>query len=627
MLVGAAGCPRSTRRTLVPHAEPLAVPSTGDAQARARFLDARSRFERDARDMGAVAADFEAIARDYPADPITPYALLFAGIAAIEERSYEQALGSLSRAEETPGADGQLVARSRLFLGIAENYLGRHQDARDHLYAGQAAIENDDERAEWLAAMAEVASRGRAPLTAVSYYDRWHELGDQAERAYVLTRLDALASAAGAADARAAYEELERRDGPAAAILGARVAADWAAEGRDDQARQIRATIEPTRRALGLLPAPGRGDAGHPGRLGAVLPLSGRRARAGDLAMRGLALAAGTFRDAGVSGLRPFEVSVRDSASEAAGVQAAVDALAGEGVIAVVGPIDGDSVDAAALRAHALGLPLLSLNPRSGRRLRAAGPGGSPYVFHVMQSAEDRAEALARAAHAQGARTFAVLRPDSGYGRVVGNAFAAEVERLGGRVVSRASYDTGTTSFGDAIKDLGRGWDAVFVPDQGDRLELITPALAAADLVSLPAGARAPKVGRKILLLSTAEFISPDYLRNAGRYSQGALLAPGFYPDRADPLIADFTSRYERAYGKVPTPLDAYAHDASLVVSDAIAAGGRTRADVGDLMAAGAVEGLTGTISFDSKRRRQDDGLLFTVMQDESGLAIRAMRN
>ena len=37
-----AGCPRSTRKTLVPD-----VPQHGDAQARSRFLEAKSRFLRD----------------------------------------------------------------------------------------------------------------------------------------------------------------------------------------------------------------------------------------------------------------------------------------------------------------------------------------------------------------------------------------------------------------------------------------------------------------------------------------------------------------------------------------------------------------------------------------------------
>lgn len=617
----------------------LDVPTSGDARARARFHDARARFERDASHLTAeTAAEFQSIARDYPDDPIAPYAQLYAGIAAIQGRAYDQALDDLQQAAHAAGADATLRSRSRLFLGIAENYLGRHQDALGHLRAGQEGVGSQAEQAEWLAAMAEATSGTGARMAALPYYDQWYEVASDVEKAYIVARLDAIAAEAGGAELRAAYEAMDRRDGPAAAVLGARVATDWRAQGRDDRAREVMRAIEPARRALGLAPlsmdGPVAASGGHPDRLGVVLPLSGRRARAGDLALRGVSLAADTFSGMGVRGLLPFEVSVRDAAAtvgaggpgdDGSGARAAMDALAGEGVIAVVGPIDGDSVDAAGARAEALGVPLLSLDPRSGRG--AAGPGGAPYVFHIMQSAEDRAEALARHAGGLGIRRFAVMQPDNGYGRVVGDAFAAEVERQGGEVKVRVTYAPGATSFGDVIKQLRGGWDAIFVPDQAQRLELIAPALAAADLVSLPAGAREPRVGRKILLLSTAEFIAPRYLRNAGRYSEGAVLAPGFYPDGLDPAIRDFVERYQRAYGKLPTPLDAYAHDAVLVVSKAIAAGARNRAELSEELAAGAVDGLTGTISFDARRRRQDDGLLFVVVRDGGELAIRAMRD
>lgn len=623
-----AGCPRRTRRVLVPKPPEESLPDTGDAQARARFQDARARFGRDA-DMRSPAAvdEFESIARDYPGDPIAPYAQLYAGIAAIHSGAYDQAESNLSSLTRAPGAEPDIKMRGRLFLGIAKSYQGEHAEALDYLETGQGAVHGNEERAEWLAAMAESLAATGASMRAVRYYDDWYALARPGEQPYIASRVENLARTAPAADVRAAYDGLERRDGPAAALLGMRVAAEWEAAGEDERALQVRSDIEPARRAIGLAPIveAGAGDDGSPRRLGVVLPLTGRRGRAGDLALRGLALATGTFP--GIEGERGFDVSVQDTASDSARARAAVDALADEGVIAVVGPIDGDSVDLAAARAHALGMPLISLNPRGGRRFGPSLPQGSPFVFHILQSAEDRAEALARHATARGVRSFAILGPDSGYGRAVSQAFAAEVERRGGQVVARATYAPGATSFGDAIRGLGGSFDAVFVPDQGARLELIAPALAAADLVALPVDARAPRVGRRILLLSTAEFLSPRYLRSAGRYSEGAVLAPGFYPDRDDPAIGDFVGRYEQAFGKLPTPLDAYAYDAARVVGEAVAAGARTRAELGDFLAAGEVAGLTGTIAFDAVRRRRDDGLLFTVVRDGEALAIRAMRD
>lgn len=619
------GCPSRTRRVIAPRPPEEKLPQSGDAGARARFQDARARFARDAETSPAVAAEFASIAREYPEDPIAPYAQLYAGIAAIQSSAFEQAEKNLAALVEEPTAAPDIKLRGRLFLGITKSYQGKHAEALGYLETAQGAVHGDDERGEWLAAMAECLAAGRSPMQAARYYDGWYALARPGEQAFIVARLDELTAAASVTDVRAAYEALERRDGPATAILGARVAADWAAAGEAERARRIRSDIERARRAIGLAPSveAGRGDAGSVSRLGVVLPLTGRRGRAGDLALRGLSLAAGTFP--GIAGVRAFDVSVHDTASETAGARSAMDALAGEGVIAVVGPIDGDSVDAAMPRAHALGLPLLSLDPRGGDR--AGGSQGSPYVFHVMQSAEDRARALARHAVAAGVRNIAILGPKNGYGRAVSDAFAAEIERRGGRIISRVTYAPDATSFTAPIKQLTGSFDAVFVPEQASRLELIAPALAAADLVALPVRARAPRTGRKILLLSTAEFVDPGYVKNAGRYSEGAVLAPGFYADRADPAIGDFVSRYEQAFGAVPTPLDAYAYDAARLISEAVAAGARSRADLGETLTAAKVKGLTGTITFDGEHRRRDDGLLFEVVRDGDGLAIRAMRD
>ena len=624
LAVLATGCPSRTRRVLRPVPPEETVPQSGDAAARARFQDARARFGRDAETAAVAVAEFAAIAREYPADPIAPYAQLYAGIAAIQSSDYDQADDSLTAVIEDPAAESSIKQRGRLFLGIVRGYQGKHAEALDYLETAAGAVHGDGERGVWLAAMAESLTASGAAMRAVPFFDDWYALARPGERAYIVTRLDELTDASEAAEVRAAYESLARKDGPAAAILGTRVAADQAAAGQHDQASRIRRDIERARRAIGLAPSveAGRGDAGSISRLGVLLPVSGKRGRAGALALRGITLATGRFP--GVAGERSFDASVHDTASESAGARAAMDALAGEGVIAVVGPIDGDSVDAAAPRAHALGLPLISLNPRSNERGDAAG---SPFVFHVMQSAEDRARALARHAASQGVERFAILSPTSGYGRAVSKAFADEVERRGGRVVARAGYAPDATSFGDAIKTLRGSFEAVFVPEQAARLALIAPALAAADLVALPVGARAPKVGKKILLLSTAEFLEPRYVQSAGRYSEGAVFAPGFYPDRGDPAIGDFVVRYEQAFGTVPTSLDAYAYDAARLVSAAVIAGARSRADLAATMAAARVEGLTGAISFDGQRRRRDHGLLYQVVRDGEALAIRAMRD
>ena len=637
--VAVAGCPRNKRRTITPE-----VPTTGEPEARKRFEQARADFE---REEDRASAGFEAIVDDFPDDPIVPWALLYAGMSAVQEGRYDQALTSLETLDEQDDVDVRLRRRGRFFLGLARVYTGQHDKARRLLEKSEDVLDGDDERAEWTAAMAEVLGRGNRPLESALYYDDWYKVASGAEKVYIVSRLRALASAADRDAVTRAYRSLDRSSGPATAILGARVADELAATGNTEEAREVRRNARAIAEKLAISDiAASAASAGDPGVLGAILPLSGRRAQAGDFALSGLALASGTFGDGGVRAGdtnddnddngddddndddadrgKGYRVVMQDSASTIVQAQEAVDITAGEGAIAIVGPIDGKSVDAAASRAQAAGVPLISLNPRSDRRASTA----SPLIFHIVQSAESRAEALARHAHDRGLRTFAILRPDSGYGRAVGAAFQAEARRLGAEVVAEETYDRKATSFTGPINKLARAkWEAVFIPEQAAKLELIAPALAAADLLSRPVDDdRKVRRGRKIVLLSTAEFIAPKYLRSSARYSHGAIFAPGFYPDRDDAVIGAYATRYEQSFGREPTALDAYAHDAALVVRAAVESGAASRPEVAARMASSRVTGLTGSISFDETRRRSDPGLLFTVVSEDDRWAIRAMR-
>ncbi len=598
LALAAAGCPSHTRHTLVPK-----VPTHGDPQARSRYQQAQQKFERDGSETGAATSEFEAIAHDYPNDPVAPFAELYAGISALRAGDAARAQTSLAALEGRTGIDDGLITRARLFLGIALATEGKHAQAVARLRAGERAIENDDERTEWRAAMAESLSNSGAGAESLAYYDGWYQKGRASERAYITGRLRAVVDALPAADARRAWDGLGDRSAPSAAFLGLRVAADLAASGDAAAAVQVRQASSQARRRLGLEIGNGGGAIGDPRRLGAILPLSGKRAQLGQRVSQGLVLAAGAVGPGQGIGV---DVTVRDSHSDGGAAADAVDALVRDGVVAIVGPIAGASVAAAGERAASDGIPVVSLDPRP----QASQPG---ILFHIAQSAEDRARALARWAHAHGVRDFAVMAPKSGYGRAVGGAFADEVKKLGGQIVVSEEYEEGETSFGKVVHRLRKPWQAIFIPDRAARLALIAPALAADNLVATPIDGAKPKHGRKILLLSTAEALDDDYIRSAARYSAGAILAPGFYPDRLDPAIDDFVNRFGEAAGRPPSSWEAYAYDAAKVVREAASSGARSRAEVAAAIAGSRTRGLTGTVRFGADGRRADDGLLFTV--------------
>ncbi|MGE0869716.1 MAG: penicillin-binding protein activator [Kofleriaceae bacterium] len=603
-----SGCPRQTRKTLVPVPD---APSSGSVEARSRFQEARARFLRD----GTSAEEFREIVEAFPNDPIVPWAKLYAGIAAVRDRQFEvaaQTLGEVIAANAHP----DLTLKAQLFMGITKNYQGDTIGALPLLQRGEPAISDDSERIEWLAAMAYATAASDRPLASLPRFDQLYVRVTPAERALIVARVEQVVAAADVNALRRVFDELDDRNGPGMAAVASRLVMVAEASGNASEAARLREIAGAARIAVGL-PREIAGETaassntGNANLVGAVMPLGGKQQRVGDAAVAGIGVAAGVSDGTGVAA-----VEIRPASDPDASV-VAVETLARANVIAIVGPIDAASVDAASVRAEGLGVPLLTLSPRPDER------GSGRFVFHMMHSAEARARVLARRAVAKGVRTFAVLAPDSGYGKAVTAAFVAELEGQGGTVVTRSSYPPDTKSFAQIASKLGGTWDGVFIPEQADRLALIAPALAAAGKIPKPVGTKKVIGGRAVLLVSTAEGLAPDYLADAGRHSEGALLAPGFYPDDHEPAQQAFLTRFSTTYGRAPGAVEAYAYDA---VQLAAAAGAGGRVGLASTLSRGELVGLTGTIKFGADHRRADAGVIYTVVDEAGTLAIRVAR-
>jgi ABC-type branched-subunit amino acid transport system substrate-binding protein len=245
-------------------------------------------------------------------------------------------------------------------------------------------------------------------------------------------------------------------------------------------------------------------------------------------------------------------------------------------------------------------------------------------VFSIVHTPEARAQALARHALETGARAFAILGPESPAALRQSDAFRVAVIAGGGQLVASSTYPPTASSFGAAVAPLKRApVDAVFVPDDAEKLELVAPALAAADLWPRPlpppatsAGAPAKDQRRPILLLSTALRPGPALLRNAGRYVQGALFAPGFIPEPEDPVVTAFVDRYRASFRQEPGASDAYGYDAVSLLSAAVTLGARTPEAVAAHLARAPFRGVTGPVRFGSDRRRSDPPAVFVVEGD-----------
>lgn len=603
LLAAIAGCPGRTRRTLVPE-----LPKSGDAQARARFQEARAKFLQDQR----ASSEFQRIVEEYPEDPIVPWAQLYAGMSALKARDWGEAATALRGVIEARRDPG-LTTRAELFLGIAVSYQGDARAALEHLRRGEPGIEGDAERTEYLAALAYSSAAGPRPLAALPAFDQLWRRVTATERALIVERLEEVVASAEPGALRAAVDELEDRRGPATATGAARLAQLAADQGNAADAKRYRELAEPARAAVGLPRALGAvpGGPGAPGLLGAVLPYGGKANQIAEAAGAGLGLAAGAPTGKGAAAV---EVRPADDPDAAA---LAVEDLARANVVAVVlGTPDGVAADAAIARAESLGVPLLSLHPQADKR--ATGR----FAFHLVHSPVQRARILARRALAKGVKEIAVLAPDSAYGRGVSAAFAAELTAGGGAIVQAITYPTSTKSWKPFTDKLTAKAAGVFVPEAATALALITPALAASGYVPQPVGTKKVPGGRPVLLLSTAEGLDGRYVAEAGRLSVGALFAPGYFPEDHDPASKAFVDEFIAAYGRAPKQFEAYAYDAAQLAAGAV--GGR--AALAAALASGTLAGLTGRIQFDASHQRADDGVVYTVVEDAGAHVIRIAR-
>jgi branched-chain amino acid transport system substrate-binding protein len=380
-------------------------------------------------------------------------------------------------------------------------------------------------------------------------------------------------------------------DGLAAAYLGKRVAADRRAAGDERTANAILDESRGARERAGIEEPSGRAIKKEASRtIGLVLPLSGRQRALGERALRGALLAADLMAPGNLPGGVPVELKVRDTGSDPARAAAAVDELAKDGVAALVVTPDRVEAQSAVPRAEALGVPCLELAPDSTRR------GDS--TFKLVRESDARARALAQLAKRQGARSVAVLAPDSAYGRAMATAFVDEARRLGMRIGGDLRYPETATTFIEPVKRLQQGSpEVIFVPAPASQLSLIAPQLAASGVTLMP-GEKLTGRSRFARLYATADGINDRFLTSTAKYLEGAILAPVFYPDTGDPRAAAFLDRYHAAYGEEPSSLDALAFDAVRAARVAIEHADGDRAALANALSHLGENGLTGELAF-----------------------------
>ena len=331
-------------------------------------------------------------------------------------------------------------------------------------------------------------------------------------------------------------------------------------------------------------------------RIGALLPLSGTLSPYGTDVLNGIQIAFAEVTEA-IPQLAVGLV-VKDTKSDAQVLTSELDDLLNEyQPTAVIGPLLSREVKAVAAAADAY--EVVFITPTA--TLPEVQPLGQ-YLFNTAVNSRALVRDLATYATGPlGWKRFCILAPRDQYGGEMTQAFAEEINRLGGEIIAVDTYKPDDNDFGPPIKrikeaDLKRygklevpptpphkmeapptppqkkgaketkiyvpGFDAIFLPGEAQKVSLIAGQIRF----------YAAKVG----LLGTNGMDTPELFSIDARAVEEAIFADSFFVDSPDPAVRNFVEQYRKHFQQPPTAFAAQAYEATRLVLDGILKGATT---------------------------------------------------
>lgn len=313
--------------------------------------------------------------------------------------------------------------------------------------------------------------------------------------------------------------------------------------------------------------------------LGVLLPQSGSPSlqQYGVLILEGVQLAVDAHE---AQGGRPVEIRIEDTAGSPAGAERAVRSLQSAGAVAAIGPLLPEEVSGAVGGRTDLRFTIVS--PSSPD----VPPGDNAYS---MNAGDTRGAAMLGewAVHNTGG-PIGILHPLGGDGERQALAFSDAVQRAGGNIVLRMSYDETTTTFQQQLERLAAaGVRTLYIPAAEREIPQLAPQLSYYGLGD-------------VQVLGGEAWTGETLLRTLPvRVTEGVIaVTPLIRTDRAvawEDLVAAYEARYRRSLNH---PFPGLGYDAALLVLAAIEQGADDTNEVArEVARLRGVRGSTGIIS------------------------------
>ena len=320
-------------------------------------------------------------------------------------------------------------------------------------------------------------------------------------------------------------------------------------------------------------------------KIGAVLPLTGDSSAWGEQGKYGIELAVEEINAKGGINGKKLEVVYEDSQAIPKYAVTSIQKLIN---VDKVPAVAGDMVSATTLAMA----PIAEKSKTVLIAISASAPAitnAGEYIYRVWPSDLLEGSVLAEFAAKNKYRKVCILFIQTDYGTGLRDAFKKTLEQKGGKVLLTQGYKQDETDFKSALlKVKSKKPDAVYIVGYYKDSGLILK--------------QAKEIGLKTQFFGATAVESPKLIEIAGDAAEGLIypIITDFDPEHPTPVANQFIEHFKKKFGIAPDWASSHAHDAVVVIAEAMKKGGATGTGIKKAIDfQRRFEGVTGKIIFD----------------------------
>lgn len=344
-------------------------------------------------------------------------------------------------------------------------------------------------------------------------------------------------------------------------------------------------------------------------------PMTGDYAEVGRSLKEGAALA---FEEARIKTGLPVEIATLDDVGNMVlGVQRLRKVMQQEPIDAIIGPAMSDVSAAVAvdLSARQSKVPMISPTATTDG-IAALGEG----VFQLNVTTLTLGQTIgAHAVDCMKLRDFGVVAPKTEYGYQLAEAFTAEVEQRGGKVLVTQYYDPEASDLGDFMAGLRKEVHRVYfearqaegIPDPEPKVirSYLNDSVLSLDAFFVPAGhgEEAYRVASQIQFsrlrgqfLGSSGWFDKAVLMKTSPIAHGVVFSVDFPDNPKTETYAAFARSYQAKYKRTPDRVAALSYDAARLMAEAMVKSPKADDLIENLKEVKRFEGILGPIVFDA---------------------------